>query len=246
MITIKVQFIEKKLMKPFLLFCLTLFFLVACDKDPIPPVTPPLTTGDATKIGYFSATVSLTISDVSKLKEIGVYYSNNTDDLANISQIAIYAKKEISSTSDNSISLTGLLSGTTYYYRTFSSDKYSSIYGELRSFTTLKYTQAIITTGSAYNSGYKSNEENPYKFSVSASIVGLNYVASWGVRCTYDSSFSTYGTSEVTDNSYTEGTIYYQNNWGGKSLGIIYYRAYAILKNGNTIYGATKTVTLTN
>lgn len=232
-------------MKQFLLFCLILFFLVACDKDPIPPVAPPLTTGDAAKIGYFSATVSLTISDVSKLEEIGVYYSNNTDDLANTSQIAIYAKKEISSTYDNSILLTGLLSGTTYYYRTFSSDKYSSIYGEIRSFTTLKYTQAIVTTGSAYSLGYKSNEEYPYKFSVSGSIVGLNYVLSWGIMTSSSSDFSTYGFSEVTDINYKEGQLFYQNNWGATSPGIYYYRAYAILNSGGTIYGSTKSVNVT-
>ena len=120
-------------MKQLILFIL-IFFLGACDKDPIPTVAPTITTGVASNVMNTTVTVSLSITNISNSKEIGVLYSTNstsltTTDAQNGSIVNIKS-------GENSAYLTGLLPGTTYYYKAYATDGTVSIFGNMKTFTT--------------------------------------------------------------------------------------------------------------
>lgn len=135
-------------MKQFLLFSLTLFYLVACDKDPIPPVAPTLTTGNAGSIGYTTATVNWSISNIWNSIEVGILYSSNSTALAsaNAQKASIVDFK----TGNNSVSITGLSAGKLYYYMPYATDGYAFIYGDVKTFTT-SIDYATLTTNSVSN-----------------------------------------------------------------------------------------------
>lgn len=135
-------------MKRLILFSLTLFFLVACEKDPIPPATPTITTGNAGNVGTTTATVSWSVSDISNSIEIGVLYSSSSTALAstNAQKVSISNFK----TGDNSVTITGLSAGKLYFYMPYTTDGYAFIYGDVKTFTT-SIDYATVTTNSVSN-----------------------------------------------------------------------------------------------
>jgi uncharacterized protein (TIGR02145 family) len=135
-------------MKRLILFNVILLFLFGCDKDPIPTVTPSITTGVASNVLNTTATVSLSIADVSNSKEIGVLYSTSSISLSSTAQ-----KTSISNlkSGDNSASLTDLFPGTTYYYKAYATDGYTSIYGEIKTFTTGGVAIVTDVDGNVYH-----------------------------------------------------------------------------------------------
>lgn len=122
-------------MKQLILSIIILFFLCSCDKDSIPPLEPTITTGGVvSSITNTTATVSLTITNVSNSKEVGVFYSTSLIGLSS-ANAQKWSAENIKS-GDNSVSLTGLMPGTTYYYKAYATDGYFSICGDMKTFTT--------------------------------------------------------------------------------------------------------------
>lgn len=141
--------------------------------------------------------------------------------------------------------ITGLTANTKYYVRAFAKDAANNVvYGNEKSFTTNNSSVVIVTTGNGYNLGYNSSYSSyPYRYTISASIVGLSEISSWGVMVSGYSNFSSYASSLYPTTGYTEGT-FYTSSWGATGPSLWYFRAYAVYKTGEKIYGVTKTITL--
>lgn len=122
------------LMKQLILFSFILCFLSGCDKDPIPTVAPTITTGVASNVLNTTATVGLSIAVVSNSKEVGVFCSTSLIGLS--SADAQKWRAENIKSGENTVSLTGLMLGTTYYYKAYATDGTISIYGDMKTFTT--------------------------------------------------------------------------------------------------------------
>lgn len=121
-------------MKRLIIFSLVLFFLGACDKDPVPVLAPTITTGLASNVGNTTAIVNLSITNISNSKEIGVLYSSSSAILipSNARKKSIIDFK----TGNNSVFLTGISAGTLYYYKAYTTDGVDYIYGDVKTFTT--------------------------------------------------------------------------------------------------------------
>ena len=219
-------------MKQLILFSLLLLFLVACDKDPSPPLAPIVATGNASNVENTTATVNISISDVSKTKEIGVLYSTNSTELTSTN--AQKGNIENFTSGDNTVSLTGLLPGTIYYYMAFTTDGTDFIYGAINNFTTgIDYP--ILTTNSV--TGISSTK----------AICGGNITSSGGGNVT------TRGVcwsknidplvSLLTKSVDEKGTGSFSSNITGLQPETTYYvRAYATNEKG-TAYGIGVTFT---
>ena len=99
-----------------------------------------VTTGDATDITYWSATVTCSIKNTffTNYKQLGVRYAESKDALENG-----YSQWEATSTLTNNtftVTLTNLAEQTTYYYQARVTYQNTEYYGEIKSFTTLKNT----------------------------------------------------------------------------------------------------------
>jgi uncharacterized protein (TIGR02145 family) len=221
-------------MKRLILFTILLLFFVACDKDPNPPLAPTITTGNAGNVENTTATVSLSITDVSKTKEMGVLYSRSSSGLTSINAQKGSIKNFISG--DNSVSLTGLLPGTTYYYMAFTSDGYGFIYGAINNFTTgIDYP--ILTTNSVTN----ISSTHAICGGTIANNGGGNITAC-GV-CWSTSNYPTIGLSTKTIDG--NGTVSFSSNITGLQPETTFYvRAYATNQKG-TAYGSQMSFTTT-
>jgi hypothetical protein len=204
----------------------------ACKKDVEPVVDiPVVTTGDATVCGNTSVKVYLDVSG-NNYSDCGIILGTNIS-------LTSYDKYSCSSYT----AVTDLKCNTRYYYRAYASDTYGNVtYGGVSLFTT-KNLSATVTTVEATNKGYNSNYDYPYRFSVSASLVGSDKVSEWGIMVSSYSSFSSYSYDDISYSSYIEGESRTQS-WGSKSSGVRYCRTYAVLTDGSYIYGSTKAVTL--
>ena len=120
-------------MKQLILFIL-LLFLNSCDKDPIPTFAPTITTGVASNVMNTTATVSLSIAVVSNSKEVGIFCSTSLIGLSS-AEAQKWSIENLKS-GENTVSLTGLMPGTTYYYKAYATDGYVSISGDMKTFTT--------------------------------------------------------------------------------------------------------------
>ena len=138
-------------MKQLILFILILFFLCGCDKDSLPTVAPTITTGVASNVMNTTATVGLFINNASNSKEIGVLYGSSSAILASMdAQKGVIVNFK---SGNNSVSLTGLSKGTTYYYKAYATDKYITIYGDMKTFTTgIDYPTLTTNTVSSITS----------------------------------------------------------------------------------------------
>jgi hypothetical protein len=211
-------------MKQLILFTLLLLFLVACDKDPIPPLSPTIITGNASNVENSTATVSLSISDASKTKEMGVLYSLSSSSLTSISI-------ENFTSGDNTVSLTGLLPGTIYYYKAYATDGHAFVYGEIKSFTTgIDYPSLTTISVSSITSTQAICGGN-------ITLSGGGSVNARGV-CWSTASDPTIATGKTTDGT---GTGAFASSISGLSPNTTYYvRAYATNEKG-TAYGAQVT-----
>jgi len=103
---------------------------------------PAVTTGTASNITATSATLSgnVTSAGVASVTSRGFLYGTNSSDLT---QTVLGG----SGTGSYTASLSGLTSGTTYYYKAFATNNAGTAYGEIMSFTTPNLP--TVTTGSA-------------------------------------------------------------------------------------------------
>ena len=174
--------------------------------------TVTVTTGTATNITESGATLSGTISGTSQSLNCGIIYDTSST-LSSTSGTA----KSTTSSSNFSISMTGLKDNTTYYYRAYAvvDDKY--VYGEVCSFKTLQRvsitTGAVtdITANGATLSGMVNGATHPY-------VCGI----------IYDTSSSLSSTSGTMHTASSDGD-YSFNVSGLKANTTYYYRAYIIV-----------------
>jgi len=118
------------------------------------------------------------------------------------------------------------------------------IYGEVKSFTTLKKVNVTITTGSGYNDGYYYDSFYSgyrYHFILFASITGVDEVSVFGIEV----SSSNITSSMLTGSTGTfilssDGT--YEQEWTTTTSGTRYYRAYVRLKSVSYIFGEVSSV----
>ncbi len=103
---------------------------------------PAVTTGTASNITATSATLSgnVTSAGVASVTSRGFLYGTNSSDLT----LTVLGG---SGTGSYTASLSGLTSGTTYYYKAFATNNAGTAYGEIMSFTTPNLP--TVTTGSA-------------------------------------------------------------------------------------------------
>ena len=102
------------------------------------PITVSVTTGNAEGITETSAVINGAVSGVSSVITVGIIYGTSS----NLSSIS-GTKKSTTSNSSYSITLSGLSSGTTYYYCAYAIINEKSYYGTIKSFK----TQEAISTG---------------------------------------------------------------------------------------------------
>ena len=197
-------------------------FTITC---PTPPV---VTTGTSSSITYTSATLGgnlTTVGSASTTATVGFQYGLTT----------AYGATSTIGTSTGGIftkSATGLQMCTTYHYRAFATNYYTS-FGSDSTFATSCPIPPTVTTNNAV--GITSNSATLLgsitfigSYSSSASSVGFQY----GLTTAYGSSISNSGSYGVGNFSITSAASF--------SCGTTYhYRAFAI--NGNTGYGADKT-----
>jgi len=100
-----------------------------------------VTTGDATDITYYSATISSSFrnSYITSFSELGVQYSDSKEFLENNRGLATLTSA-VTSGNVFTVSLDGLSEQTTYYYRAYVKTSQTTYYGETKSFTTATYT----------------------------------------------------------------------------------------------------------
>lgn len=216
-------------MKKLIIINLILLMCWGCEKDPMPAGIPSVTTDAVTDISNTSATVGVDINDKSSTNEVGVLYSSTA-------QYPIYGNAQMSHSNswniyqgENSFSLTGLLSGTMYYYRAYATDGYGGyVYGDVKTFTTT-VSSSIVTTDNAINIKATS-------FDLYAELTDSYLVSEWGIV------FNLTNYSDPTSGRYDKfsTTINGQNGWHYSnclSNHTYYYCAYAKLKTGRYVYG---------
>ena len=219
-------------MKKLFIFSFIIISLGGCGTDPIPPLAPTVTTGDATNIGYYGATLSVSISNQTETKEIGVLYGTSSNvTLSN-------AKREIISYSHN-ITVYGLSAGTTYYYKAYATNGNDYVYGETKSFWTTIKTTTLATVKTYSPAGTIVTKTT---FNVSAELTYSNLVSEWGIVISLsDPSDPTSGRYDkfatVIDG---KQTMYYSNCTANTKY---YYSSYAKLITGDYIYGDIWSIT---
>lgn len=197
------------------------------------------TTGEATDIGYTSAKLSASVQSVSADERekfrVGIAYSTSASSLHPDSMY--YVAKEYAYNvvmGDYTLSFTGLLEGTTYYYAAFTNDGENYKLSQIKNFTTKD--MGISRSGAvdlglsvkwaAYNVGASSPEEYGGYYSWgeieeskdNREWVGYKWCnSSWGVIIKYcTKSNSRYGTIDYKTTLELEDDIAHVdwgNNW---------------------------------
>ena len=215
--------------------------LSGCEVDPNYTFAPDIITSDASNIKYNSITTGVTIAVKSLAKEVGIVYSlsENSPTISNSKHkgINVFVKGE------NLMILSNLDYGKMYYYRAYATDGNEVKYGKKRTFTT-KTTSVILQTGDGVDLGYNQTLKYPFNFSVSATLTGFSEVKEWGMEISiYPIMTSPLNRAAFLLNQRTDGNLYTQY-WGSDRSGDRYFRAYAILNDGDTLRGQIKLVKL--
>jgi hypothetical protein len=211
--------------------------IYSCESDLYPSENPTIVTEDVTNISNTSAILEITVNGGTSYSEIkGVLYSSNNRNPDKNSQ-----KIELDSYY-SSARLNNLTKGTTYYYRSYVRRGDDYIYGSIKSFkTTNIITSARVLTGDGYSNGYYSGK---YHFSINTFAWGLDEISEWGNQVSSSTDFSSPAIGAITNLDYLEGTAHLQK-WNAGTTGYRYYRAYAKLKSGSSIFGEIKSIHVT-
>ena len=174
---------------------------------------PAVTTGAVSNITATSATLSgnVTSAGVASVTSRGFLYGTNSSDLT---QTVLGG----SGTGSFTKSLTGLTSGTTYYYKAYATNSEGTAYGEVLSFTTLAYDYSEPT---GYLNGYgyvdlglpSGTKWATCNVGASTPTAYGDYFA-WGettTKTTYNSSTYTYSDNPTTLPSSADAAT---ANWG--------------------------------
>ena len=186
----------------------------------------PVTTGEATHVTASSAELGGEVYAANQYIACGILYGTSPE-LSSTNG----SKKSTTSKGAFSVSVTGLQSGTTYYYCAFVVNDGEYEYGDVRSFTT-EYLPVTVTTGYATEitmtaatlSGTVNNTHQPLS-------CGIIYGTTSSLSSTSGTLMSTTskGSYEVSVSGLSENTTYY-------------YRAY-VIDGGGYKYGDVKSFT---
>lgn len=183
-------------MKRLILFSLIIFFLAACDKDPIPSLAPNITTENVGNVEFTTAEVNLSIADISNSTDIGFLYSISSTDLTFSN-----AQKEVIQnfiSGNNSVYLKGLTAGTNYYYKAYATNGVDYIYGDMKTFTTGGVQDIdgnVYKTVTIGNQVWMAENLKTTKYSNGQSIPNVIDTTSWsnlstGAWCNYNNDAS--------------------------------------------------------
>ena len=178
-----------------------------------------VSTGSAAKVTDNGATLSGTINNSDKSLTCGIIYGTSSS-LSSSSG----TKKSTTSLGTFSVSLTGLSSNTTYYYRAYVIVDGEYKYGEVLSFKTIK--EVTVTTGSVMNITDSGA-------TLSGAINNSDKSLTCGIIYGTSSSLSS---SSGTKKSTTSSGAFSVSLTGLSSNTTYYYRAYAIV-DGEYKYG---------
>lgn len=170
-------------------------------------VIPTIATGTATSITENS--VSIVNSKYTNALEIiglGIQYANNA--------MLLNSSKATSGIgTPYSVSINGLTTNTSYYYRAYLVTPRGSYYGEIKSFITAKAISPSATTGNAYivTSSTALIKDNSYVSTLAASEIGILYSTSSSMvnPVKQSSSISSQFSSTIAD-LMPETTYYYR------------------------------------
>ena len=193
---------------------------------------PTVTTGTASSITATGATLSgnVTSDGGATVTARGFLYGTNASNLTQTVQSG-------SGIGSITKALTGLTSGTTYYYKAYATNSAGTAYGELRSFTTESLTVSVptVTTGTAS--------------SITATGVTLSGDVASDGGATVTARGFLYGTnaSNLTQTVQSgSGTGSFTKDLTGLTSGTTYYyKAYATSSAG-TAYGEVRSFTTEN
>ena len=150
-----------------------------------------VTTGDATDIDYYTATIKVEASGIPSGGTVGVVYGTNSNLNENTGTI-----KKITSLTGGTVNLKKLNFGTTYYYRGYALVDDIYYWGEVKNFTTLSKTT------------YEIGEIYPKNGSPEGVIFYLNSEATAGKIVSLDNTHLKWDTSSIfcTDYGNTSST----------------------------------------
>lgn len=190
---------------------------------------PQVTTGEASNIMAYTATVNGTVSSSggSSLMERGICYA--THQTPTITDENVNAGSEIGSFDCN---LLNLQINTTYYYRAYATNSIGISYGEQKSFTTANGQASVVTTtptktGTTVVTGGTVVNDGGYPVTARGVCYGL----------------TPYPDLSAAHNHTTDGAGNgsYSSTFEMSATGVYYVRAYATNANG-TSYGEQMTI----
>ena len=178
-----------------------------------------ISTGSVTNITDSGATLSGTINNSDKSLTCGIIYGTNSS-LSSSSG----TKKSTTSSGAFSVSLTGLIPNTTYYYRAYAVVDGEYKYGEVSSFKTVK--EVTVSTGSA-------TDVTDSGVTLSGTINNSDKSLTCGIIYGTNSSLSS---SSGTNKSTTSSGAFSVSLTGLSPNTTYYYRAYVVV-DGEYKYG---------
>lgn len=218
--------------------------VIGCEVDPDIEALPFIKTGTATSIGNASAKISIQFSCEKYPKEVGILLSTEETIFSDATTVLFdpfYDRVDGVLTK----MVEGLTDGQTYYFWAFAKDDLNQyIVGNRAQFTT-KRTDAKVTTGDWGYLGYDASKDYPFSYYYEASLSGLSFISSWGILLSTNEAFSNASDYDLPLINYVQGTTERLNlNWRFNSgyRTTHFFKAYAVLKTGETIYGQTKEV----
>lgn len=204
---------------------------------------PTLTTTDAGSITKNSAILggNITSDYGNAITERGVVYSIS-DQTPEIGEAGITKEIEGGTTTGSfSESITGLIKGTTYYYRAYAINGSGTSYGTVKSFVTLQETPTVITTDATNITASTADVGGEINANGDSTVTEKGIVYS-----TTNSSpriSDTSGTTKVVEAA--AGTTITESLTSLTTTQVYFYRAYATNSQG-TGYGLVKRFTLNN
>ena len=197
------------------------------------PSPPSATTGSASNVSYYTATLNGTVNANGLSTTTWFQYGTTSGSYGNTS-----STQSVSGTSDTTVSIdiSGLSSGTTYYYRIAAQNSAGTTYGSEMSFTTNTPSPPSATTGSASNVSYYTATLN--------GTVNAN-----GISTTtwfqYDTTSGSYGNTSSTQSVSGTSDTTVSIDISGLSGGTTYYYRIAAQNSAGTTYGSEMSFTTT-
>lgn len=186
--------------------------------------TPAAVTSSATSITAISATLNGTYNTGGVSGSVYFQYGTTTSMTSSTTSTALIS----SAATSRSVSITGLTSGTTYYYRMVVYVGGSYYYGSTLNFTTSTLSAAAVTSSATSITGTSATLNGTYN---TGGVSGLVY---------FQYGTTTSMTSSTTQTTLTSSTATSRGvSVSGLTLGTTYYFRMVIYAAGRYYYGST-------